>query len=136
MNKRILKLAGAAILAVLAYGSMSTGNTTRLTISIAVGIPSLALMILSRRQLGESFAVTAKAKALVTTGLYSRIQHPMYLFLDLFLLCVLIVADIPLLLFAWVLLVIVQTLQSWREEKVLSAAFGMDYQAYINHTWI
>ena len=42
-----------------------------------------SLAQLARTQLGKSFSVTPKAKELVTHGLYSRLRHPMYLFLDL-----------------------------------------------------
>jgi protein-S-isoprenylcysteine O-methyltransferase Ste14 len=127
---------GAAIAAMLALATTSTGPGTRIAISIVVGLPSFVLMIVSRRQLGESFAVTPKAKALVTTGLYSRIQHPMYLFLDLFLLCIIVAINSPILILAWAVLVIVQAIQSQREEKILSTACGAQYDAYKDRTWI
>jgi len=44
---------------------------------------SIAFMVLARLQLGKSFALSPKANDLVTHGVYSRLQHPMYLFVDL-----------------------------------------------------
>jgi protein-S-isoprenylcysteine O-methyltransferase Ste14 len=39
-----------------------------------------ALWLTARIQLGKSFSVRARARALVTTGLYSKFRHPIYLF--------------------------------------------------------
>jgi protein-S-isoprenylcysteine O-methyltransferase Ste14 len=50
---------------------------------VALATISFALVVLGRVQLGKSFAVTPNAKDLVTHGLYSRLQHPMYVFVDL-----------------------------------------------------
>jgi len=136
MKNIFIRLMCATIVAMLALAATSTGPGTRITISIVVGLPSFVLMIVSRRQLGEAFAVTPKAKALVTTGLYSRIQHPMYLFLDLFLLCIIVAMNSPTLIVAWAVLVIVQAIQSRREEKILSTAFGAQYDAYKDRTLV
>lgn len=136
MKKAIIRLIGAAIVAALAVVATSFSQGTRIAISLIVGLPSLVLLIISRRQLGSSFATTPQAKALVTTGLYVRIQHPMYLFLDLFLAWFIVILSEPILLLAWGILVVVQVIQAHREEKVLSAAFGAAYETYKNHTWI
>jgi protein-S-isoprenylcysteine O-methyltransferase Ste14 len=111
------------------------GPLPRLVIGIIIGLPSFLLMLISRRQLGDSFSIMPEAKTLVTTGLYYRIQHPMYFFLDLFLVSIIIVLGWSILLWAWIILVVVQILQSRREEKVLSAAFGAEYEAYQSQTW-
>jgi protein-S-isoprenylcysteine O-methyltransferase Ste14 len=136
MKKIFFRLMGAAIVANLALAATSMGHGTRITISIVVGLPSFVLMIVSRRQLGDSFAVAPKAKKLVTTGLYSRIQHPMYVFLDLFLLCIILAVDAPAFVLPWAALVVLQGFQGWREEKVLSETFGAEYKAYEARTWI
>ena len=136
MKKIIFRLLGASILAVMAFAASSMDEDTRIAISILVCLPSCALMIMSRRQLGESFTVAPKAKVLVTTGLYSRIQHPMYLFLDLFILSIIVAIDIRPLIFVWAGLVITQLMESKREESVLSKAFCAEYEAYETRTWI
>jgi protein-S-isoprenylcysteine O-methyltransferase Ste14 len=135
LDKTVIQLVGAAIVAALALAVTLMGQTSRIAISIIVGLASFVLMIISRRQLGKSFSVMPQARALVTTGLYSRIQHPMYVFLDLFLLAVIVGLDWPILLGAWGILIVVQTLQARREERVLAAAFGADYEAYRSRTW-
>lgn len=135
MNSPLFRFIGAAVLAVLAYSALSIDQTSRLVVGILVGLPSFLLMIISRRQLGGSFSVMPEAKVLVTKGLYSRIQHPMYVFLDLFLLGVTIAVGSPLLLILYGILVIGQTIQSRREEKLLANVFGADYLNYKKQTW-
>ena len=136
MKNLFFRLIGAAIVAGLALAVTWMSPSVRIAIGILVGLPSFVLMNISRRHLGDSFSVSPKAKALITTGLYSRIQHPMYLFLDLFLLSIIVAIDLPILIIAWAILVIVQTIQSSLEEKVLSAAFGAAYETYRDRTWI
>jgi protein-S-isoprenylcysteine O-methyltransferase Ste14 len=135
MKKTFIRLAGAAVLAALAFGALSLDRGPRLTIGIVVGVPSFVLMIISRRQLGSSFSVAPEARALVTTGLYSRIQHPMYLFLDLFLLALIIILAWPVLLWIWGILCLVQVVQERREERLLSSSFGAEYSTYDAQTW-
>src|ERR1700689_3591014 len=57
-------------------------TTLRIVGAILAGI-AYVFLITARVQLGKSFAVTPKAKGLVTHGLYSRIRNPMYIFVDL-----------------------------------------------------
>jgi protein-S-isoprenylcysteine O-methyltransferase Ste14 len=135
MDKIVIRLVGAAIVAALAFAATSMGEIPRIALSIVIGLPSFVLMNISRSQLGKSFSIMPEAKALVTAGLYSRIQHPMYVFLDLFLVSVIVALHWPILLGAWAIVVVVQTVQGRREEKVLAAAFGADYEAYRGRTW-
>ena len=134
MKRVFYRLVGGAIVAALGIIATSLELTPRILLSILVGLPSLVLLILSRKQLGNSFAVMPEAKRLVTTGLYSRIQHPLYLFLDLFLAGVIVGFGRPSLFIPWAVVVLVQMVQSRREEKILAAAFGPDYEAYRNST--
>jgi protein-S-isoprenylcysteine O-methyltransferase Ste14 len=136
MKRLILRLVSAAVGAGLATIAASLSQGPRLAIGAAVGIPSFFLIIISRRQLGTSFSVMPEARTLVTTGLYSRIQHPMYLFLDLFLWALIVALGWPIFLVVWGILVVVQALQAHREERVLSAAFGAHYESYEARTWI
>lgn len=96
---------------------------------------SFALAVVARVQLGKSFAVTPKATDLVTHGLYSRLQHPMYVFVDL------TVCGIALAVHRWyvlLLLVILFPLQmrnARRESALLMEKFGERYEAYRRATW-
>ena len=99
---------------------------------VLVGLPLLGL---ARQQLGNAFAVTPQAKGLVTRGLYSRIPHPMYAFLDVTLLGGVVVSRQTWLIVIWAGLVVVQVWQAQREAKVLEQAFGDTYREYRRRTW-
>lgn len=101
----------------------------------ALVLAAVPLLILSRRQLGKAFAFTPQAKGLVTHGLYSRIPHPMYVFLDLALLGVIVMIRQAWFLAGWAVLVIVQALQARRESKTLEHTFGDAYREYRKRTW-
>lgn len=102
---------------------------------VALALSSFALVLLARAQLGKSFAVTPQAKDLVTHGLYSRLQHPMYVFVDL------TVCGIALALHRWyvllflVILLALQTRNVLAERKVMQDKFGEIYKIYRQGTW-
>ena len=91
--------------------------------------------IAARLQLGSSFSVTAQARRLVTTGLYSRLRNPIYVFGGLAYLGGLIALQIWPLLVAWLAMTPIQLLRIRKEEKVLAEAFGSAYQDYRARTW-
>jgi protein-S-isoprenylcysteine O-methyltransferase Ste14 len=99
---------------------------------MAVGVP---LMIVSRVQLGSAFSIGPKATALVTRGIYSKIPHPLFFFLDLALLGLVIAIRQPWLVAAWLALVAVHGWAAAREAKVLARAFGDSYREYRARTW-
>jgi protein-S-isoprenylcysteine O-methyltransferase Ste14 len=135
MGKNTIRLFGAILIGALALLATSLEFTPRIVLGVLVGLPSLIFLAIGRRQLGDAFSVMPQAKGLVTQGLYSRIQHPMYLFLDLLLVAVIIGLGFPGLLFVWGVLIVVQLLQSRREERVLANGFGAEYEAYRSQTW-
>ena len=129
----------AAVVALLAVGTaMIIMQGTQLqcliagTVLVMIGVP---LLLLSRFQLGKGFAVAPKASILVTHGLYSRIPHPMYAFLDLALLGGVIALRKPWMIVLWLGLVMFQGWQARRETKVLEQAFGDAYRRYRAQTW-
>jgi protein-S-isoprenylcysteine O-methyltransferase Ste14 len=71
----------------------------------------------------------------VTDGLYSLLQHPMYVFVDL------TVCGIALAVHNWwvlpvlIVLLAMQTKNARRERKVLQAKFGERYETYRKATW-
>lgn len=135
VNRTALLLVCAAMIAAFAFMATSLAQDVRLAAGLILGLPALTLMIVSRIQLGESFSVKPEGKALVTTGIYSKVQHPLYLFLDLLLIGVIIVLGWPILLVAWGILVLLQVRQAAREERVLASSFGAEYQAYRSRAW-
>jgi|SRR5215475_2138142 len=100
-----------------------------------IGLPSVVLLILARIQLGGSFAVRAKAQALVTHGLYSRIRSPIYVFGGLTIVGVLLYFALPKLLWVLVAIIPLQIYRARKEEQVLAAKFGDEYRAYKARTW-
>jgi protein-S-isoprenylcysteine O-methyltransferase Ste14 len=102
-----------------------------------IGFPSIsfALVVLARLQLGKSFALTPKANNLVTHGLYSRLRHPMYVFVDL------TICGLALALHSWyvwlslVILLPLQMSNAYAEDKLLNEKFGQRYESYCRATW-
>lgn len=134
---RVVSLLAVAVLFVVGAGALIEQGSRQAAlfgggVLLLIGLP---LLVLARRQLGSAFSVTPQARGLVTTGLYSRIPHPMYVFLDLALLGVIIMFREVWLLIAWAGLVAAQTLQARREAKVLEGAFGDAYRDYRKRTW-
>jgi protein-S-isoprenylcysteine O-methyltransferase Ste14 len=105
------------------------------SIGVVLATASFALVVLARLQLGKSFALTPRATSLVTYGLYSRLRHPMYIFVDL------TICGIALALHRWyllLLLVILLPLQmrnARAESKLLQEEFGERYDIYRRATW-
>jgi len=102
------------------------------TVLAMVGVSFIGL---ARFQLGRSFSIKAEAHALVTTGLYSKIRNPIYVFGLVMLIGLVLVLQRPGL---WILLVVVaigQTVRARQEAQVLEAAFGEQYREYRRKTW-
>ena len=105
-------------------------------VGLCIAIPSFALFILARIQLGRSFSVEAKATALVTTGPYSRIHNPIYFFGAMMMVGVIVWADKPLLFLVFVILIPLQIYRTRQEERVLTEKFGEAYLEYKRKTWL
>lgn len=104
-------------------------------LGVAIIIPSMILLIVARFQLGSSFSVTAQAKELRTTGLYSIFRHPVYVFAQFMLLGLVLCIKSPMFYLAWGLLLVMQIMRAKREEEVLEAKFGDAYREYKKRTW-
>ena len=110
-------------------------NALRLA-GFVVAVAAFSLVVLSRVQLGKSFSITPKASALVTNGLYSRIRHPMYVFMDLTILGLALALPSWWVLALLVLLLPLQVRNARRESKLLAERYGVDYQAWRSRTWL
>ena len=96
---------------------------------------ALAAALAGALKFRGSFSVQAKAVALVTTGLYSRIRNPIYVFGSLTIVGFFLWANQPWLLLGLVVLIPLQVYRSRCEEKVLTEKFGATYLAYKQRTW-
>ncbi len=101
----------------------------------ALAAVSISLLITARLQLGAAFSVEAKATKLVTGGLYARIRNPIYVFGAMFLVGLVMVVGRWWLLAPIAVLVPVQLVRVRKEEKVLTEAFGEEYERYKAGTW-
>ncbi len=104
-------------------------------IGTILAVASFCLVGLARFQLGESFAVRARAHKLVTHGLYAKIRNPVYVFGTVAFAGLILIFHAPALWFALAALVVVQILRARREAQVLEAAFGDAYREYRRRTW-
>jgi protein-S-isoprenylcysteine O-methyltransferase Ste14 len=104
-------------------------------VGLFLAFVGLAGVILSRYTLGRSFSVTAKATALVTTGIYSRIRNPIYLSGMFFILGAILMLGRPEGFIIMLVLIVVQIARARREAAVLEAKFGDEYREYRKRTW-
>jgi len=130
----------AILAAFIAFGIVvfiyrNAGWSAHQIIGIAIAAPALCLWVLARVQLRNSFAVTAQAKQLVTHGLYSKIQNPVYVFGALLIVGLIIFAGQPRYFLLFVILIPVQWVRIRNERRTLEAKFGAAYQEYRRSTW-
>ena len=104
-------------------------------VGIAIAAPAFLLFVVARIELGGAFSVQAKATTLVTTGVYSRIRNPIYIFSGIYILGFIIWLGRPWLLLIFAVLIPVQVARSRKEERVLTEKFGAVYLAYKRKTW-
>lgn len=105
-------------------------------VGIVVSNIAFVLWIISRVQLGNAFSLAPTSKFLVTSGIYSKLRHPVYYF------SILAVVGISIFIWQWhmvlvvVILLIIELIRIREEEAVLQESFGKEYSAYKQKTWI
>lgn len=99
---------------------------------VSVGVAGI---VVARYQLGKSFSVKAEAHALVTTGIYSKIRNPIYVFGTVMIAGLILILQRRSLWIFLVVIIVGQTIRARREARVLEAAFGDDYRQYRRKTW-
>jgi protein-S-isoprenylcysteine O-methyltransferase Ste14 len=122
------------VASLLVYAPEVDWSTAKVIGAVIAGI-SIPFFVLARWQLGGSFSVKAKASRLVTTGLYSRIRNPIYVFGGLFLVGMSLFFSVWGPLVVALVLVPLQVVRARREERVLAEAFGEEYAGYKSKTW-
>jgi protein-S-isoprenylcysteine O-methyltransferase Ste14 len=123
-------------LAIAIWVAVHVPVSARYAIGMAIAAIGFFLWMLARYQLGKSFTVSAQAKALVTTGLYSKIRNPIYFFggvafFGVFLAWGNMYALTVFLAFYFAM----QILRARKESAVLERAFGDEYLRYKASTW-
>ena len=108
----------------------------RYLIGMTIAAIGFILWMVARQQLGSSFTVSAQAKALVTTGLYSKIRNPIYFFGGVAFFGVFLAwGNVYSLVGVIVLYFTMQILRARKESAVLEQAFGDEYRRYKARTW-
>jgi protein-S-isoprenylcysteine O-methyltransferase Ste14 len=92
-------------------------------------------IVIARYQLGKSFSIRPEAHALVTSGVYSKIRNPIYVFGTVMLIGLFLVLQRPELWILLAVVVVVQTVRARKEAQVLEGAFGEEYREYRRKTW-
>lgn len=100
-----------------------------------LGWTAYALVLTARLQLGKSFSHRAKATALVTHGLYSRIRNPLYIFVELMIFGLLLALNLRWVLLVLPVIIVMHARQARREAKILEERFGDEYRNYRKSTW-
>ncbi|HZQ22737.1 MAG TPA: isoprenylcysteine carboxylmethyltransferase family protein [Terriglobales bacterium] len=129
----IQAVAAAVLLAVIAFWP-GPWNTERWCGAV-LAASSLILLFTARYQLGKNFAVKARARELVTAGLYSKIRNPIYVFSSLMIIGFIMVVQKPRLWIIPLIVIPLQIVRAHREARVLQAKFGDEYRSYRNKTW-
>lgn len=136
MKLNIITLAMIAVFGLILFRvALGMPWTPWRVIGFAIAAPALLLLIVARIQLGRAFSVRAKASNLVTSGLYSRIRNPIYVFGSLFILGVIIWVGRPGLLLILAVIIPMQIYRGRKEAEVLEAKFGAEYLEYKRRTW-
>lgn len=92
--------------------------------------------LIARLQIREFFTARAEARGLVTTGIYSKIRNPIYVFGLLLIAGMVLYLTVHLYWLLFLLAIILG--QLWRarnEARVLEAKFGDAYRQYRAKTW-
>jgi protein-S-isoprenylcysteine O-methyltransferase Ste14 len=130
----LIPIAGIVVFYLFWMFRSAPWNATRWTGAILM-VASFILFSIAHVQLGSSFSVSAQARNLVTTGLYSRIRNPIYLFGGLLIVGVLLFLNQPRYLLIFLILIPLQLVRMRQEAKVLEEKFGDAYRKYKKSTW-
>lgn len=122
-------------LAFLAFAAVTGPRVTTWYVGLGLAALSVPWWFVARWQLGASFSVRPEARGLVTTGLYSKLRHPVYVFGTLGWFGALLALLGWKAVVIWLLVVLVELVRVRREERVLAETFGAEYEAYRARTW-
>ena len=128
------QLVGSVVLILLLFNMAVPWNIYRIA-GVVLALVAAGFLLTARYQLGSSFAVKAKARQLVTHGIYSRIRNQLYVFSTLMILGLVIAYQRPILLLIPAALTCVQITRARIEARVLENAFGQEYRSYRSRTW-
>ena len=106
-------------------------------VALAIGLAGLSLWIIAMVNLGKSLAVMPGADRLVSRGVYKYLRHPIYIGIIFTILGLMVASGSVFGL--WFLVVIVIPLnivRAYFEEKALLKKFGKEYEIYKSQTFL
>jgi protein-S-isoprenylcysteine O-methyltransferase Ste14 len=119
----------------LGAAALTTPRSGSWYVGLVLAVAALIPWLVARLQLGRSFSVSAQARGLVTSGLYARVRHPVYVFGTLAWTGALVALLGSRGAVIAAIVAVVQLARIRREERVLAEAFGEEYEAYRQTTW-
>lgn len=131
----VLVVAQFALLAALAFvpqSSLWPVGTPALIAAIVLVVGGGVIALLGARGLGPALTATPVPKersALVTTGLYSRVRHPIYTGLLIVGLGLVVLGSSVVHIVLWLVLLVLLAVKARWEERMLAATYP-DYDAY------
>jgi protein-S-isoprenylcysteine O-methyltransferase Ste14 len=134
VNIALTVIVGTA-LALIIHQYPPASRTPMQIVGVCLLVLGFFLWTTARFQLGKSFAVTAQAKKLVTSGLYSKIRNPIYVFGSCTIIGLILTVGRPIWLLIFVGIIPLQIWRTRKESSVLESAFGEEYHKYRASTW-
>jgi protein-S-isoprenylcysteine O-methyltransferase Ste14 len=117
----------------LGLGGVGEAGPFQKLVSVILMTTGMTFAIYSVAYLGRSFGAVPRARALVTSGPYSRIRHPLYVGEMVAFIGAILIDVSPYKVAVLLLLVFLQGYRAILEERVLSGAFP-EYMAYRGRT--
>jgi len=113
-----------------------SANLTLMQITgLVLLVIGFVLWTVARFQLGTAFTVSPQARQLVSTGIYSRIRNPIYIFGSCVIAGLILFLGHPLGLLIFVGIIPLQIWRARKEASLLEAKFGERYRTYRASTW-
>tara|TARA_Y100000310_G_C20618082_1_gene781753 strand:- start:69 stop:506 length:438 start_codon:yes stop_codon:yes gene_type:complete len=142
MNERNTRLISFTILTLILFitfifKNQFSGGKFTLTAGIVIMFIGIIVWIAGKISLGKKFTIQYSPKGLVTSGIYSKVRHPLYLggfltylglglyFRSIIGLALILVVVLPLFIYSAV-----------KEENLLIGKYGEKYQRYKKKTII
>lgn len=130
-----LTLIVGAVLGILYWKFHPAAWTAMQTVGLCLFAIGFVLWTVARFQLGNSLTVTPQARELITSGIYSKIRNPIYLFGSTVIGGFVLLLGRPWWLLVFAVLLPLQFWQARNETRVLAAKFGEAYRKYRASTW-
>lgn len=128
-------LLGLVVAGIFLWHAAHLPWTPERILGMAIAVPAFVMLCVSRIQLGRAFSVKAKASALISTGIYSRIRNPIYVFGSLMIAGAIVWSGRLWFFLIFLVLIPVQVRRARRESKLLEEKFGLAYLEYKQKTW-